>query len=144
MFFPHVPVKGSLHFICFRAHPTLKLLFFWFLDPLWIMWTGHKMALQAPLVSEGFLAGSTVEGFPLVRRLMGSQLGFFQELPSTHIVLFILEGADVFLCLRIMCLLMLLQGRAVSIIFQTGWTSIWGLLQVFGPDMVPEVLGSTV
>ena len=85
-----------------------------------------------------------MEGFPLVGRLMGSQLGFFQELPATHIVLFIFKGADVFLCLRIVCLLVLLQGRAVSKIFQTGRTPIWGLLQVFGPDMVPKMLGGTV
>ena len=110
MFFPHVPVKRSLHFICFGAQPAFELLFLWFLDPLWIMWTGHQMALQAPLVGEGFLARNTVEGLPFVGRLMGSQLGFLQELPATHIVLFIFEGADILLCLRIMCLLMFFQG----------------------------------
>ena len=98
------------------------------------------MALQAPLVSEGFLVGNTVEGLPLVRGLMGSQLRFFQELPATHIVFFILEGADVFLCLRIVCLLVLLQGRAVSIIFQAGGTSVWSFLQMLGPDVVPQML----
>ena len=101
MLLPHLPVKGPLHFICFGAQPALKLLFLWFLDPLWIVWTGDKMALQASLVGEGFLAGNTMESLPLVRWLMGSQLRLFQELPATHIAIIILEGADVFLCLGI-------------------------------------------
>ena len=102
------------------------------------------MALQASLVGEGFVTGNTVEGLALMRWLMGSQFGLLQELPASHLAFLILEGTNVFLCFRIMCFLMLLQCRTVSIVFQAGGTSVWSLLQVLGPNMVPQVLGGTV